>query len=423
MSTKKEFSRPLETYVRLVYTNNLTRENMEVYRQKAPDSEEFLCVSQDQLPIGQHMIEFLAASNARLPKLVSEIKKLFAFVQTHNFDHHLVPVHIENIYELHTQIVSIHPWWSACFPLGELWESLNNYSFYSIHPSPYLIETYDEVDRLLDEENYWRDVVDRLQTTIHWFDAYIGHLQSYEHALTFCLDKSATEPLSALSAYQRAFIFRSFFDDLFLHRASMNLTANVQETYLSPLGSSVSRSQLLAPESSRLQERKQNNMDFNAVYYEGSDPMRMESLVEMVSNKTVEITLSQLFCRAEDIYSICSFSFFQLLSSNTKIKRCKNCGEYFVPLNRSDEQYCCRMQKNGKRCRELDYSDKIDTDVLLTIYRTAYKTHNARKQRTRQSNSRADQAFREWVVFAKQLLEHAKAGELSVKEYAELIRK
>ena len=81
------------------------------------------------------------------------------------------------------------------------------------------------------------------------------------------------------------------------------------------------------------------------------------------------------------------------------------------------------MQKNGKRCRDLDYSDKIDTDKLLSIYRTAYKTHNARKQRTKKNNINAEEKFKSWIVFAKQLLEHAKAGELSIEEYSELIRK
>ena len=98
---------------------------------------------------------------------------------------------------------------------------------------------------------------------------------------------------------------------------------------------------------------------------------------------------------------------------------CENASQY---LGWSME-YRLRMQKNGKRCRELDYSDKIDADVLLSIYRTAYKTHNARKQRSMKSNSQAEQKFKEWVVFAKQLLAHAQAGELSLEEYTELIKK
>lgn len=74
-------------------------------------------------------------------------------------------------------------------------------------------------------------------------------------------------------------------------------------------------------------------------------------------------------------------------------------------------------------CRELDYEVKINADELLTIYRTAYKTHNARKRRNLSNKTNAETEFREWVTFAKRLLERAKAGELSVQEFQELIKK
>lgn len=112
-----------------------------------------------------------------------------------------------------------------------------------------------------------------------------------------------------------------------------------------------------------------------------------------------------------------------MIANDIHIKKCKNCGNYFVPLNRSDEQYCYRVQPNGKMCRELDYESKINADELLTIYRTAYKTHNARKRRNLNNRTNAEQEFREWVTFAKRLLERAKAGELSVDEFQDLIKK
>ncbi len=419
----KKGSGPQDVYVRIVYSANTTRENQEVYLQKAPDSDEFICADYEQMPVGQHMIEFLSTSNAELPRIVAEIRKHMKFVESQSFDHHLMPVHVEEIYNLFLDIRNLHPWWAACFPMGTLAELLNSYSFYSIHPSPYLIETYDEVDRLMEEETCWRDLVDQMQIYLNWFKAYIRHLKSFEQALTCCLDSTAPDALSSLSLPQRAFVFRSFFEDLFLHRSQLDLVINLQEKYSSPLGTSVNRSMLLPPDTGRLQDLMMNNMNFDEIVYEESSPLKIGSLVSMVGNKSAEITTSLLLYRPESIYSVCASSFFMLITSNTRIKKCKNCGEYFVPLNRSDEVYCCRMQKNGKRCRELDYSDKIDADVLLSIYRTAYKTHNARKQRSMKSNSQAEQKFKEWVVFAKQLLAHAQAGELSLEEYTELIKK
>ena len=68
---------PPEIYVRLVYTGNITKENMEVYRQKVADSDEFVCIEHSETPVGQHLIDFLLISNSKLPPLVNEMRKLF----------------------------------------------------------------------------------------------------------------------------------------------------------------------------------------------------------------------------------------------------------------------------------------------------------------------------------------------------------
>lgn len=413
---------PPEIYVRLVYTGNMTKENMEVYRQKAADSDEFVCIEQSETPIGQHMIDFLLVSNAKLPSLVHEMRKYFSFVQSHDFDHHLVPVHIESIFNIYLQIRDIHPWWSSCLPLVELWRDFDSYAFYSIHPSPYLLDTYDEVDRLMNEESSWRAICDRLQSDLQWLDAYVTRLRSFENALVCCLDASSPRELSSLTCMQRAFVFRSFFDDLFLNRVPECCTLVLQPKYVSRLGTTTSRSKILRPDDSAILNVEANNMDFDSVMFDNGD-MQLKSLVDMVKGKHVEITQTVLLSSAADIYSACSRSLYLLISANTKIRRCKNCGKYFVPLNRSDELYCCRVQENGKMCRELNYGAKIDTDDLLSIYRVAYKTHNARKQRNKNNHANAEQEFRAWVDYARGLLDQAKNGELSIEQYAELIKK
>lgn len=412
---------PPEIYVRLVYTGNITKENMEVYRQKVADSDEFVCIEHSETPVGQHLIDFLLISNSKLPPLVNEMRKLFSFVRTHDFDHHLVPVHIENIFNIYLQIRDIHPWWSSCLPLMELWRDFDSYTFYSIHPSPYLLDTYDEVDRLLNEESSWRAICDRLQSYLKWLEAYVTHLRSFENALVFCLDTSSPKELSSLTCMQRAFVFRSFFDNLFLHRTPEHCSLNLQPKYTSPLGTTTHRSKMLYPGESGILNIEANNMDFGSVMLEDSG-MQLKSLVGMVKGKHVEITHTFLLNDPADIYSVCSQSLYILISTNTKIRHCKSCGKYFVPINRSDELYCCRVQNNGKMCRELNYAAKIDTDDLLSIYRKAYKTHNARKQRNKNNHANAEQDFNDWVTYAKGLLEQAKNGELPAEEYAELIR-
>lgn len=35
------------------------------------------------------------------------------------------------------------------------------------------------------------------------------------------------------------------------------------------------------------------------------------------------------------------------------IKKCKNCGKFFVPDNRVDELYCNSIYENNKTCKEV----------------------------------------------------------------------
>ena len=417
---------PADIYVKLTVGANASsaaREHMSVYRQKAAGSDDFICILYDESPIGQHMIDFITVSTDALPPLVAKMKRNLALIQAQNFDHHLVPVYLENTFDLYSEVRGLHCWWASSMPLGKLWSDFNDYSFFAQHPSPYLIETYDEVDRLMSEEFYWRTVCDQLEEYLQWFEFYVVKLAQLNDALACCLDSNLPGSLTSLSNIQRAFLFRSFFDDQFLDRSPINLLYNLHETYASPLGKTVPRSRIQRPHKSDFFTSSGKNMDFKTVI-EGRDPaMQPERLAELIKGRQVEFTRELILQEPADIYSACCLGMYLLIANGMHIRRCKNCGHYFVPLNRSDEQYCYRVQPNGKMCRELDYESKINADELLTIYRTAYKTHNARKRRNLNNHTNAEQEFREWVTFAKRLLERAKAGELSVDEFQDLIKK
>ena len=207
---------PADIYVKLTVGANASsaaREHMSVYRQKAAGSDDFICILYDESPIGQHMIDFITVSTDALPPLVAKMKRNLALIQAQNFDHHLVPVYLENTFDLYSEVRGLHCWWASSMPLGKLWSDFNDYSFFAQHPSPYLIETYDEVDRLMSEEFYWRTVCDQLEEYLQWFEFYVVKLAQLNDALACCLDSNLPGSLTSLSNIQRAFLFRSFFDD------------------------------------------------------------------------------------------------------------------------------------------------------------------------------------------------------------------
>lgn len=422
MGPKKEMT-PLETYVHMVFTNNMSKENMDVYIQKGKDADEFVCTSHSEAAMGQHMIDFILVSLAELPPLVAEMKTLFQFVQTQTFDHHLVPVYLGDILQMYLQVREVHPWWAATIGPLSLWRDYDNYSHVCIHPSAYLIDSYDEVDRLMEEESCWDSICDQIQSDIRWLDAYLSILDSLECALAACLDANQPDALTGLDALQRAFLFQSFFDSRFMCHTQLSGVLDLQELYVPPLGKTVHRSRLEPPSADSIRQTAASNMDFRTLLSGKAQPIGLGQLADIVRSKKVEFVDTFILRKPEDLYKVCVRCFQMLILSNTKIRKCRNCGQYFVSVNRSDELYCSRVQKNGKMCRELGYSAKIQGDDLLLIYRTAYKTHNARKQRNLKNRAGAEQEFKDWVVFAKRLLAQAQAGEISSGDFKELIKK
>lgn len=421
MKKQRENICPLESYVKFIFSYTNTVMHLEVFCQKSANSDEFICVDQQSSPLGQDLIDFISISNERLPPLVEQLKNYITMVQGYDFDHHRVPPHIHKIYELYKQIASIHPVWYACMHLQEFWRYMNDYSYISIHPSPYLIETYDEVDRLIDEESCLLAITDLLNKDLRLLEAYVRCLESFEHAMAFCLE--GVDAVKELSALKRAYVFQTYFDNLFLNNETIYVSQCLQPLYVSPLGMTVSRSEIECKQNDKFLGVGLNDMIYEDVVSGANPALSLPQLINMVKDKEVEFTSSVVLHDLPDIYAMCSFVLSKMLLEGARIRKCKSCGRYFVPLNRSDEQYCYRKNASGKMCREQSYSAKINSDNYLIAYRTAYKTHNARKQRNRSNRINAEDEFEQWVTRAKQLLRDARAGLITYEDYQKELKK
>ena len=67
----------------------------------------------------------------------------------------------------------------------------------------------------------------------------------------------------------------------------------------------------------------------------------------------------------------------QIFLLHILIKKCRNCGKFFVPDNRSDEIYCSNIFENGKTCKEVGHF-KVQQKLIhendnLRIYRNIYQ--------------------------------------------------
>lgn len=78
-----------------------------------------------------------------------------------------------------------------------------------------------------------------------------------------------------------------------------------------------------------------------------------------------------------DIINILAIEFKEFLSNEkNKIRKCKNCGKYFIPKNLKETKYCSNIFKNDKTCKqigkEIAYKNSLKKDKLLNMYRKRY---------------------------------------------------
>ena len=79
---------------------------------------------------------------------------------------------------------------------------------------------------------------------------------------------------------------------------------------------------------------------------------------------------------------------FELTSiDNIEIKKCKNCGKFFVPENRSDELYCSNIFENEKTCKEVGpfkikqklMEENNDLKFYRNVSQKLFLTHSTKK--------------------------------------------
>ena len=116
------------------------------------------------------------------------------------------------------------------------------------------------------------------------------------------------------------------------------------------------------------------------------------------------------------------------------LRKCANCGKYFVPSYRIDEIYCKKLYKGFLTCQDYGYQSKIDSSETLKAYRTIYKTQNMRFNRKKKafpekSKERSNfihttrPLFDAWVEYAKNQLSLCKNGDISLEEMKKRISK
>lgn len=157
--------------------------------------------------------------------------------------------------------------------------------------------------------------------------------------------------------------------------------------------------------------------------------------IEDEDDITIEIDKTQL-CKVLDllpkkpiiIYEVyesnvrgaCYLEFIKLVSQNTLINKCKNCGKYFISKGRVDALYCDRLIDNeGKTCKDVgamnSYRERIKDDPVMYEYNKIYKRYSARVRYKKMSQ----EDFYNWSEVARDMRDKAREGKITLEEFKE----
>ena len=152
-------------------------------------------------------------------------------------------------------------------------------------------------------------------------------------------------------------------------------------------------------------------------------PMRQDETQRIVSKANVN---SSYFVECTDIIQTLLIELLEIAKLNIEIKKCRNCGKFFVQDNRSDEIYCSNIYENGKTCKEIGHfkvqQKKIQENDDLRIYRNVYQKLLLRTRRN-PSNTKYARDFEFFKDDNNKWKENISKGISTEKEYLEWLKK
>ena len=224
------------------------------------------------------------------------------------------------------------------------------------------------------------------------------------------------------------YVFSLFRQDLMLDVEYIFNMNNLEETKdLTPLqrfqvmtNSDVSNKSLDKIDNNKI---KINLSAFEILRDYSDFPMRQDETQRIVSKANVS---SSYFIECTDIIQALLIELLEIAKLNIEIKKCRNCGKFFVPDNRSDEIYCSNIYENGKTCKEIGHF-KVQQKLIqenddLRIYRNVYQKLLLRTRRN-PSNTKYAREFEIFKDDNYKWRENISKGKCTEKQYVDWLKK
>ena len=122
-------------------------------------------------------------------------------------------------------------------------------------------------------------------------------------------------------------------------------------------------------------------------------------------------------------WALMRFELMKMITQEVVIKKCANCGRYFILDGRGDIEYCSRPLTNQpeKTCKDIGalnkYMDKVNANPIRKEYHKAYKRNHSRLR----VGSITQTQFLEWSDEAQAKRDKCIAGDMSKDMFFEWI--
>ena len=122
-------------------------------------------------------------------------------------------------------------------------------------------------------------------------------------------------------------------------------------------------------------------------------------------------------------WALMRFELMKMISQSVSIKKCANCGRYFILDGRSDIAYCSRplADQPGKTCQDVGalkkYMDKVHADPIRKEFHKAYKRNHSRVR----VGTMTQTEFLEWSDEAREKRDQCIAGGMGKDEFMEWV--
>lgn len=144
-----------------------------------------------------------------------------------------------------------------------------------------------------------------------------------------------------------------------------------------------------------------------------------EQLLDKIYDNPLILSMNDTH-KSNDLSSICYAILEEIAQMpNYPIKKCKNCGMYFIPNSRLDEIYCDYPKPLGKTCRErgamLSYQNRLKEKTPYGEYRKLYQQKFIQVRKDKE-NKQLAKDFDKWKKQAKEQINKLKHKEISEEE-------